>query len=360
MQDFDLETAMHRIDFFSKSAEPIESSWYGFDEAICRWAELPCKVPIMYNTHHFVENKIEPVMVSVHKVAEKFVGRRAYADLYAQHGIKAYVTGCPYMLYRQQNGIEQAADARGTIVYPGHSSQEIDANYDIAEDIARLQALPPEFHPVVISLYWRDLQRGLHKPYLDAGFQVVTAGHLYDGHYTKSFYNIMRQFKYAVSNFAMGSAVTLALDLGLDVFIMGKIDYTVTGRDNSRPSGVAYNIDYILQQSGDALANEFVSLLPYYNPGVPPANIRQNARLAELVRIFLGYDDADSKASIREAIFRGCYVQNPAGQFVSHYILERSGLFVDRRYEQAYQGVDELLNFCRVVDRFPELKAIAG
>ncbi len=358
MQDFDLETAINRIDFFSKSGAPIESAWYGFDELICQWAELPCKVPIMYNTHHFVENKIEPCMVDVHKVKEKFVGRRAYAELYEKHGIKAHVTGSPYMLYRTLNKIEQAQDACGTIVYPGHSSQEINANYDIQGYIKQLKALPEKFHPIVISMYWRDIERGLHQPYLDANLQVVTAGHLYDGQYTKNFYNIIRQFKYAFSNFAMGSAITLALDLGLEVFLLGKIDYTVVGKDPTRPSTGTYNLDYIMQQSNDPIADEFLSLLPHYNAGTQPANIKNNSRLAEIVRTFLGYGDADDKGTIREAIYRGCYINNPAGQFVSQYVLGRPELFNDKRYEKAYEGIDELLTFCRVIDCYPELKVL--
>ena len=69
---------------------------------------------------------------------------------------------------------------RMLLVFPAHSTHHVDAEFSHNDFIAALTAHARTFDSVVVCLYWRDVLRGLAKPYKTAGFHVVTAGHIYD------------------------------------------------------------------------------------------------------------------------------------------------------------------------------------
>lgn len=88
----------------------------------------------------------------------------------------------------------------GTVVFPFKSTHMIDTNFDHRDYALRLAALPEQMKPIVICVYWKDYLRGKHDPYAEQGFQIVSAGHMFDRDFLLRLYDICRHFRYAVSN----------------------------------------------------------------------------------------------------------------------------------------------------------------
>jgi hypothetical protein len=103
--------------------------------------------------------------------------------------------------YENTHGREENLDCRkGTIVFPSHSTHHIRAIFDHEEYADRLNALPEKYKPISVCIYWKDFFHGYHSFYVEKGFRIVTAGHIYDPDFLYRFYGICRQFKYSTSN----------------------------------------------------------------------------------------------------------------------------------------------------------------
>lgn len=68
------------------------------------------------------------------------------------------------------------------LVFPSHSSNDIEVSYDIEEFIKEINTIANEnnFSTVLVCVYWRDYLDGNCKAFLDEGYKLCSAGHAYD------------------------------------------------------------------------------------------------------------------------------------------------------------------------------------
>ncbi len=66
------------------------------------------------------------------------------------------------------------------LVFLPHSAWSIYVYFDHNQIIANIKRIEKEFNTILICLGWRDVLRGLEKPYVSEGYTCVTAGHVYD------------------------------------------------------------------------------------------------------------------------------------------------------------------------------------
>lgn len=112
---------------------------------------------------------------------------------------------------------------RGTLVFPDKSTTFKDTDFDRDRFAADLAALPDDYQPVYVSVFWKDYQRGTHAPFERAGLNVVSSGHPYDPEFLFRQYDMCRQFKYACAN-------DLSTSFCLSVLAGCKFFYLPTGR----------------------------------------------------------------------------------------------------------------------------------
>jgi hypothetical protein len=139
---------------------------------------------------------------------------------------KAVIFGSPFVRYRRMKGIQQAADAHGTVAFPSHSIARMESIFDRNEYCKKLKELAPEFHPVRVCVHEHDILRGLDGVYADSGFEVVNAGPREDPQFVDRFYGILRNCKYATSN-AFGSYLFYSVEMGIPFFIYGPEPYSL-------------------------------------------------------------------------------------------------------------------------------------
>lgn len=131
-----------------------------------------------------------------------------------------YTMMSPFVFYRRHNKIEQSPDAKGTLVFPAHSLPEIIDLSDVEEYINQLTALPEKFHPICVCLHMHDINKGIHKKYIEKGIAVYTAGNASDVRFAQRYYEVLKHFKYAMSN-DLGSYVLYSVEMGIPFSIYG-------------------------------------------------------------------------------------------------------------------------------------------
>jgi FkbM family methyltransferase len=142
----------------------------------------------------------------------------------------------PFVFYRKKNKIEISADAKGTIAFPAHTTASIDDISDIQVYIDQLKNLPEVFQPVGVCLHQTDINKGLHKKFIDNGFDVFTAGNSLDDRFLERFYSIIKNFKYATSNI-LGSYTYYCVEMEIPFFIYGEKPQLINKLDLNIPMG---------------------------------------------------------------------------------------------------------------------------
>lgn len=110
---------------------------------------------------------------------------------------------------------------KGSIVFPAHSSHQIDVNYNYAVYVDMLNKLPDKYHPITICMYYVDIHKNRHHVFLESGFNVVSNGiSRNDKEFLYNFIKNTADKEYAISN-QMTSALVYAAALGVKSIYYG-------------------------------------------------------------------------------------------------------------------------------------------
>ncbi len=92
------------------------------------------------------------------------------------------------------------------------------------ENIAiKLLKLDKKFFPITICIYWKDYLQGKHQSFIDHGFPVVSAGHIYDQNFLYRLSYLLSTYKFAASNI-IGSSMFYAVHAGCSFFLIKNSD----------------------------------------------------------------------------------------------------------------------------------------
>ena len=131
---------------------------------------------------------------------------------------KVFVIG-PNILYadailkEQDLAYERQRLGTNILSFPAHSTHHVDAHYDISKYCEILKKLAKDYQTTRVCLYWKDILRGVHKAYQDHGFEVVTAGHIYDPSFLLRLKSIIDTATLTTSN-SVGTHIGYCIMLG--------------------------------------------------------------------------------------------------------------------------------------------------
>ncbi|MFA6423039.1 MAG: hypothetical protein WCW17_01150 [Patescibacteria group bacterium] len=137
--------------------------------------------------------------------------------------IAVAIMGSPFIHYKNAHNITKQTNAKGTIVFPSHSTYDLKSRFDVQKYCLKLKTLPSDFFPITICLLWLDFIDKKADIYRKNGFQVVSAGPKFTNSldFVKNFYKILSNYKYASSN-DVGSYTFYSIDLGIPFFLLGE------------------------------------------------------------------------------------------------------------------------------------------
>ena len=202
---------------------------YGFARAMKEYAKYPIMKPVFGVVPHGVYLNADQELFPGERdapVPAVFPYPEFMDDAWREQSDKIVLPACSPFLYalalmKGQIGTERR---KGTLYFPKHSTEKNRFTTETARVIEMLKALPEKCQPVTVSAHWYDYSQGLHKPYEEAGFQIVSAGHFHDDEFVFRLIHLMSAHAY-VSGDGVGSSLFYALAAGVPSFLL---DVTVT------------------------------------------------------------------------------------------------------------------------------------
>lgn len=287
------------LNFEAECPAPMAHQCYGLGRWLRRDLGLPDIVPLHIHMDHGV--RISSAITNCDLLSQApifFTSAAQKNEYYRQTGKRSYVCGSPFVAYRHLNHIEKSPSAKGIVAFPVHSTHLIDVVIDWEQYAEDLLNLPPEFQPITVCLYWKDLLAERHTPFLKRGIAVTTAGHIADPDFAVTFYDILRQHCYCTSNMA-GSYTFYAIEMGIPFFLHGEPPlFNNHGHDHNRPLGT-----YTLENLSDE--QEKHDWLAFQN--LFELNIKQDIVISDQIRALclnkLGINQTDSPTTLRRVIY---------------------------------------------------------
>ncbi len=211
-----------------------EITLYGINQIIKDYARFPKFLPLPCHISHGWTPESESLAsdLEVDKpIMFVFSKRRLNAWKNADKSL-AYISGAPFIHYKNLHKITRRPDALGTIAFPSHSTDDIKSSFNVQKYCELLKQLPQKFHPISICLFWPDY-KATANIYRKNGFKVTTAGPHYKKGlgFVKNFYKILTKHRYATSN-DVGSYTFYSVDLGIPFFLLGEIPLNVNTASN--------------------------------------------------------------------------------------------------------------------------------
>lgn len=118
---------------------------------------------------------------------------------------KIFVIG-PKILYaehfldKEELKIKKEKLGKNLLSFPAHSTHYVNTHYDIQKYCQILKELGKNYKSIRVCLYWKDILRGLDKEYRRNGFEIETAGHMFDPLFLSRLKSIIETATYTTSN----------------------------------------------------------------------------------------------------------------------------------------------------------------
>jgi hypothetical protein len=209
------------------------SEIYGFGKYIREYGYYPKWMPLKIFTDHGPAQNDFPIAHELESDSptQFYHSPRIVAEWKKVSKKPCYSLYSPFVYYRQTRKVIQDSDAKGTLVYPAHTTPLIDDESDYEEYIEQLMSLPEEFHPISVQLHIHDINKGQHKLFMRHKIPIYTAGHYADYRFPERFYDILRRHRYTTSNIVM-SCLFYSIEMGIPHFLYGmKPEFNNKGQD---------------------------------------------------------------------------------------------------------------------------------
>jgi hypothetical protein len=260
------------------------NAFYGNDVALKAYAGWPADRPLKLIVPHGVVFNRDYLWDTELRSSLPVV--MAYPDYriaaYRRASRKLVVAGtAPFAFVCRLMAGAPAPQRRGTLFFPAHSTHGINAETDhdaIADALGRLDA---RHHPIRICIYWKDYLAGRHLPYAARGFEVVSAGHMYDPAFLFRLYHLLSMHRYASST-TEGSYIFYAVQSGCPYFHLPGFDVSLN------PLAAANSKDVCSHPEAGPVIAAFLG--EFEQP---------TARQRELTEAFVGAANLPTPASLR-------------------------------------------------------------
>lgn len=227
--------------FLNNRTYPEESAaCYGMGPVIKQIAFLPDFFPLPIASDHGPSQRDEPTLLEYQTKAEMiFYHSQRLTEVWKKNSSKKVdIIYSPFVYYRRYIRKKEINKKGGTIFFPAHSTDLIESEYNFKDLIQQLKDLPDFYKPVDVCIYYRDIELGRHNKFIDFGFKVYCAGHIYDEKFMENFYDILDDYDFVVSN-TIGSYTFYSVEAGKPFFLIGnKVEYNNIKNDPNCREGV--------------------------------------------------------------------------------------------------------------------------
>lgn len=146
------------------------------------------------------------------EILKKYTDKPVYSiGTYIQYADDDYYTESQKREWKEKSG-------KTLLVFPMHSTHWIDLNYNVDAFIKEIQNVSAGFDTVRVCMYWKDIIRNTHLKYKEKGFEIVSAGHIYDKEFLRRLKVIISTADHIMAN-DVGSYIGQAVCLNKPVYL---------------------------------------------------------------------------------------------------------------------------------------------
>lgn len=304
-----LENQIERIKYYNaKYGDPSSQQAYGMGYWLKRYLDIPDFIPLYACIDHGALIRFPPMSQLDTNQPILVTSSLSQKILIEKYNKKSYLCGAPFVYCRKINKIEKKKNAKGTVVFPAHSTARLKQVNDWEVYAKQLLKLPKRFHPIIVCLYWQDILQDVHNLFLKHGFEIVTAGHSADIGFALNFYNIIKNFRYATSNL-LGSYTLYTIEMGIPFFLYGN-------EPLFHNIGLDPNCPELFTESNDIPSFGIQKRDFKYNLQKP---IKISSTLRNICSILLGIDQPINKKELRKVIYLSLLKNGPK-MFMNKFI----------------------------------------
>ena len=265
-------------------------SGYGIENTFLSYCNLPLATPfIPYYDHGWALNDIQARASTLENPSNTHLAwnSRVKKNIEAVSNKKVYVKSSPFKLFKEMNCIKKNTQKK-SLYFVSHATDKVHTNITPTIIHSFLQTLPNHFKPIDICLHWFDY-KNYFRAYKDFGYDVKSAGPIFNNNFIERFYKIISTYEFCLSNI-LGSYVLYCIDLGIPFSRVGPVpEYSNVGNDKNVPK--KYNVHNF--NFAKKILNEFDGL--HYSICSSQKDIIDNE---------LDYQNRLSKENLRSIILR--------------------------------------------------------
>lgn len=302
------------VDIFSEIEDPslirrlkfevwLGNAFYGNGAILKKYARLPWWIPLNLHMQHGVkffslaeENAIKEQLsfyLPKNNDTPFLIYNKREADFLRKklgNSANIQVIGAPiiYLDPYIRKMSHTLKVKKGTIAFPSKGTHFSNVITDYTEYADMLDALPEKFKPIKVCMYYLDIERGKHQPFLNKGFEVVDNGKLLSQDFLHKFYNNTITSEYSTSNDLLSSPVFYSIYLGLKFFEYGP--------------NVKY--EHVINDSHSYYAKEREMSLNISLYRFPIEEVENYEKMKKVADQELGVDYKLSPAQLRRFIFK--------------------------------------------------------
>ncbi len=255
----------------------IFNDFYGNAHQLKRFAGLRENYRIPYHVEHGVFLDRSSYHDELHGPYKRILVASVHREevLREEYNRSAYPIG-PIIVYAKsflskgETDLIRKKSGKTLTAIPVHSTKTVDYSYDVdgyCKDLKKI-AKANDFKTVRICLFYEDIQKNLHKKYEKYGFEIVSAGHMFDPLFLPRFRSIIEISDVTCSN-AIGTHVVYSVSLGIPHYLKKQsLDYEDNGGEISQDVWEAYygetELAKAFEKYSEKISNRQLKLLGYY------------------------------------------------------------------------------------------------
>lgn len=216
---------------------------YGFSKIIRKMSFYPSFLPICAYFEHSSPPFYDEIWeIDCQFLTDIFFHRKDFTDQWNEkfkpiHKAKARTFTSPFAWYQKKYNVSVDNNAKGSLFFIHHTREGVEREHDKLKILNKIENLDSVFQPVTFCFYYLDVLKGLHKEYQELGYTIVTAGTKDNPNYIEEFYNLVKDYKYALTN-SIGGHLLFSIKIGIPVSYFEDLEPThissLKGFDDSR------------------------------------------------------------------------------------------------------------------------------
>lgn len=239
---YDYRTIINNKKFFCDEIFK-SNSFYGISNSLKEYSNYNKKIEAciehgLYFGNHINEhetiNSGLPAVITFGTVRKNTIRKKGCKKMVFEIG--PYIYYSSQLLTNEEIMLEKEKNGKTLLVFPSHSIDDSTTSFNSEEFINKIEKIRIEngFKTVIICLYYRDIELGREKMYLNMGYKVATAGRKEDKNFLARQKTLILLSDCTLSN-SVGTHVGYSIILGKPhTIIKQKIEYNANNEKGEK------------------------------------------------------------------------------------------------------------------------------